>query len=164
MITPRAPLSRTVTRKIAPAVSRSVSRRRLPPITSLARRWPSMIRSRTSRRRADTFATVIRCRWTVLTSQRRCNRQTRHASRMGIDEGDADLERVRLTLDVNHFRGCETNGNGRLTLGFGHQGQLSYPASSKVGWQLQGAFPMIDGDPRAIDPRRRPLWTCHLRW
>src|SRR5512135_2469682 len=83
MITPLAPLSRTVTRKIAPAVSRSVYRRRLPPITSLARRWPSMIRSRTSRRRADTFATVIRYRWTVLTSQRRCNRQTRHARRMG---------------------------------------------------------------------------------
>ena len=74
-----------VTLRGAPAASRSAHHRRLPPTTSPARAPVSMTRLRTSRRRANTSATVIRYRWTVLTSPRRYNRQTRTGPRMGTD-------------------------------------------------------------------------------
>jgi len=86
-LTLQAPLSRMVTDKIAPAVWHRSHRRLSLPFTLLERRGPSTIPLRILPRQSATFATVITCLWTDLTSQRMCNRRTRRARQPGISLG-----------------------------------------------------------------------------
>jgi len=83
-LTLQAPLSRMVTDKIAPAVWHRSHRRLSLPFTLLERRGPSTIPLRILPRQSATFATVITCLWTDLTSQRMCSRRIPTEGQPGI--------------------------------------------------------------------------------